>query len=41
MDLKDLTDKELNIKLWDAVEMQCGWLIQVIKEEMSRRVKEA
>lgn len=41
MDLKDLTDKELNIKLWDAVEMQCGWLIRAIKNEMSRRVKEA
>ncbi len=41
MDLKDLTDKELNIKLWDAVEIQNGWLIRAIKNEMSRRYREA
>jgi hypothetical protein len=41
MDLKDLTEKELNIKLWDAIEMQYGDYIRLIKEEFNRQIREA
>lgn len=41
MDLKDLTEKELNKALWDAIETQYGWYIKLIREEMNRRVREA
>ena len=41
MDLKDLTEKELNKTLWEAVEQRYGWYIELIREEMNRRVKEA
>lgn len=41
MDLKDLTEKELNKNLWDAIETQYGWYIELIREEMNRRVREA
>ena len=40
-DLKDLTEKELNKALWDAIEMQYGGLIRLIREEMNRQVREA
>lgn len=38
--LKDLNEKELNRQLWDAIEMQYGHYIKLIKLEMSRRVRE-
>ena len=41
MDLKDLTEKELNKALWDAIEQQYGYLIKLIREESNRRVMEA
>ena len=41
MELKDLTDKELNKALWEATEERYGWLIKLIREESSRRVREA
>ena len=41
MDLKDLTEKELTKTLWDAIETQYGWYIELIREEMNRRVREA
>lgn len=41
MDLKDLTEKELNKALWEATEQRYGWLIKLIKEESTRRVREA
>lgn len=41
MDLKDLTEKELNKALWEAVEMRYGYLIELIREESNRRVREA
>jgi hypothetical protein len=40
-ELKDLDEKELNRQLWDAIEMQYGHYIKLIKLEMSRRVREA
>jgi hypothetical protein len=41
MDLKELTEKELTKTLWDAIETQYGWYIELIREEMNRRVREA
>ena len=41
MDLKELTEKELTVALWDAIETQYGWYIELIREEMNRRVREA
>jgi hypothetical protein len=41
MDLKDLTEKELNKALWEATEQRYGWLIKLIREESTRRVREA
>ena len=41
MDLKDLTEKELNKTLWEAVEQRYGYLIELIREEANRRVREA
>ena len=41
MDLKELTEKELNKTLWDAIEMQYGWYMELIREEMNRREREA
>lgn len=41
MDLKDLTEKELNKALWDAIEQQYGGLIKLIREESNRRYREA
>ena len=41
MELKELTEKELNVALWDAIETRYGYLIEMIRDEMSRRVKEA
>jgi hypothetical protein len=41
MDLKDLTEKELNKALWEAVEQRYGYLIEIIREEANRRVREA
>jgi hypothetical protein len=41
MDLKELTEKELNKALWEAIEQRYGYLIEMIKEESTRRVREA
>lgn len=41
MDLKDLTEKELNKALWEAIEQRYGGLIKLIREESNRRVREA
>ena len=41
MDLKDLTEKELNKALWEAIEQRYGYLIEIIREEANRRVREA
>ena len=40
-ELKNLDEKELNKRLWDAIEMQYGGLIRLIREEMNRQIKEA
>ena len=41
MELKDLDEKSLNKALWEAVEMRYGYLIEMIREEANRRVREA
>ena len=41
MDLKNLTEKELNKALWDAIEMQYGDYIRFIKDEFNRQIREA
>ena len=38
--LEDLTDIELMKAYWEAVEMQIGYKIKQLKDEMSRRNKE-
>ena len=38
-DLKDLDDRELMHKLWDAIEKQEGYYINLVKNEMNRRVR--
>jgi hypothetical protein len=40
MDLKELTDIELMKAYWEAVEMQIGYKIKQLKDEMSRRNRE-
>ena len=40
-ELKDLSDKELMLKFWDAREMQRGCDMALIKNEMNRREREA
>lgn len=40
MDLKDLTDIELMKAYWEAVEMQMGYRIKQLKDEMTRRNRE-
>lgn len=40
-ELKDLNEKELNRTLWDAIETRYGYLIEIIRDEMNRRVREA
>lgn len=38
-DLKDLDDRELMLRLWDAIEKQEGYYIALVKNEMNRRVR--
>ena len=40
-ELKDLSDRELMLRLWDATEMQRGYDMALIKNEMNRREREA
>lgn len=41
MELKELTEKELTKALWDAIEMQYGDYIRLIREEFNRQIREA
>ena len=38
--IKELTDIELMKAYWEAVEMQIGYKIKQLKEEMNRRERE-
>ena len=38
--IKELTDIELMRAYWEAVEMQIGYKIKQLKEEMNRRERE-
>lgn len=38
--IKELTDIELMQAYWEAVEMQIGYKIKQLKEEMNRRERE-
>ena len=40
-ELKDLDEKELNRRLWAAIEMQYGDYIRFIKDEFNRQIREA
>jgi hypothetical protein len=38
--IKEMSDKFLKQYLWEAMEMQDGYLIEAIKAEMNRRIRE-